>query len=310
VTESTILDASGREVELKRPDKVLYPDDGLRKQDLAGYYRDVAEYMLPHLDGRALTLHRYPDGLAGEGFVQQQAEEHFPDWLERSELPRRGGGRVEHVLCSSAAGLVFLADQAVLEVHAWLSRADKPERPDRLVWDLDPAGDDFDEVRRAARDLRALLDELGLAARVMLTGSRGAHVVVPLRRRWDFDAARDVADRASRELARRHPDRYTLEQRKDRRKGRLFLDTLRNNYGQTAVAPYSTRARPGAPVATPLDWDELGRSRMGPRRYTVRNIFRRLSRTGDPWRDVDEAPQSLSDARQALDGLERDRSGD
>jgi bifunctional non-homologous end joining protein LigD len=291
-------------VEISNSDKVFFPDTGMTKGDLIDYYERVAETMLPHLEGRPLTLHRYPDGLAGEGFYQKQIPEYFPKWVSRVEVSKKEeGGSQLQVICDRKATLVYLANQACVTPHIWLSREDKLDHPDRMIIDLDPPGDDFEPVRRAARQLRDWLEELELVPFLMLTGSRGAHVVAPLRRDSDFDTVRAFAQAVAEELARRHPDDLTTAQRKDKRGERLFLDTARNAYGQTAVAPYSVRALPGAPVATPLDWSELDDSRLTARRYSIENLFRRLAQKRDPWHEISRHSRSPAGAAERLKRL-------
>lgn len=293
-----------RAVEVGNEDKVLFPDPGITKGELIDYYRRVAPLALPHLRDRALTLRRFPDGIDAKGFYQQRASGHFPEWMDRVRLPRRGGGRLEHVLCNDTAGLVYLANQAAIELHAWLSRAGAPLRPDQMVFDLDPPRDDaFAEVRAGARAICALLDEVGLVPFLKTTGSRGLHVVVPLRGETDFDAVRDFARDLAERVVAREPERFTLEQRKAARRGRLFLDVLRNAYGQTAVAPYSLRGRAGAPVATPIDRDELDDASLRADRWTLRNLFRRLGQREDPWRGMQRRARSLGEPRRRLDAL-------
>jgi bifunctional non-homologous end joining protein LigD len=279
------LEVGGREVEISRPDKVLFPGEGLTKLDLAEYYAGVGEVAIPHLLDRAVTMHRFPDGIEEEGFYQKEAPDYFPDWIRRERLSKEDG-EVEHVVCEEPACLVYLANQGCITPHISLSRADAPEYPDRLVFDLDPPGDDPDvgRLHDSAREVRALLADLDLDSFLMTTGSRGYHIVVPLDRSADFDAARDFARRLAEELATRHPERLTAEQRKAKRGNRVFVDYLRNSYAQTTVTPYAVRALPGAPVATPLDWDELGGSE--PRSYTTRNLLRRLGQKSDPWKGL------------------------
>ncbi|MFE6225566.1 non-homologous end-joining DNA ligase [Streptomyces sp. NPDC057854] len=293
--------ASGRTVAIKRAGKELFPDDGITKADLADYYRRVGPRILPHLRGRPLMLERYPDGIGGGRFMQKDTPDHFPAWFHRVELPKEGG-TVTYPVCDDLASLLYLVDQACVTPHRWLSKADRPDHPDRLVFDLDPAGDDFALVRRTAGLLRGLLDELGLPAALMTTGSRGLHVVVPLDRRAGFDEvrafARDVAD----VLAARHPDQLTTAARKQARKGRLYLDVQRNGYGQTAVTPYAVRARPGAPVATPLSWAELDDPDLTPRRWTVTTLGERLE-GDDPWKGELTRGRSLKAARGRLETL-------
>lgn len=293
-----------RSLEVGNEEKVLFPDAGISKGELIDYYRRIAPLALPHLKDRAVTLRRFPDGIGKQGFYQQQASAHFPDWMRRASLPRRSGGRVDHVVCADVASLVYLANQACIELHAWLSPAAAPRTPDRMVFDLDPpSADRFGDVRAGARAVCELLDEVGLVPFVKTTGSRGLHVVVPLRGETDFETVRGFARRVAQAVAAREPDRFTLEQRKAERGGRVFLDVLRDAYGQTAVAPYSVRARPGAPLATPIGREEIGDSRLRPDRWTLRNIFRRLGQRDDPWRGMGRRARSLEKPRQRLEAL-------
>ncbi|MCX4743898.1 non-homologous end-joining DNA ligase [Streptomyces antibioticus] len=301
--------AGRRAVEVHRPGKVLLP--GLRdgeactKADLVAYYSAAAEFMLPHLRGRPLMLERYPDGLDGPRFMQKNTPDHYPEWVTRVEMPKEGG-TVRHLVCDDPATLVLLADQACLTLHRWLSRADRPDRPDLMVFDLDPAGtgtdtDDFAPVREAARRVHALLDRLGLPCAPMTTGSRGLHVVVPLERRHDFDEVRAFARDAAELLVAEHPDRLTVAARKKDRGDRLYLDVQRNAYAQTVVAPYTVRARPGAPVATPFDWEQLDDPGLGPRRWNVADALEQ-ARTR-PWAELGGRGRVLGPARRRLDRL-------
>jgi bifunctional non-homologous end joining protein LigD len=287
-------------VEISNPDKTLFPD-GLTKADLARYYERIAETMLPHVRGRAVHMRCFPDGIEGEEIQQKQAPDYFPDFVKRARVKRKRGGSVEHVVIENAETLVYLADQASITPHVWLSRIDKLDNPDQLLVDLDPPGRELALVRDAARALRELLEELGLAAYVKSTGSRGLHVVTPLDCRADFDEARAFARELARLLAEREPKRFTVEQRKEKRRGRLYLDTARNAYAQTVVAPYAVRALPGAPVACPLEWRELGR--VEPQQFTVRNIARRLARKDDPWAEIASDARSLREPRRRLSRL-------
>jgi bifunctional non-homologous end joining protein LigD len=204
------------------------------------------------------------------------------------------------VVCNTPATLVYLANQACLTPHLWLSQVDQLDYPDKLIFDLDPPADDFEPVRFAARALRDRLQELELDTYVMTTGSQGLHVVIPLDRKTDFDTARSFAREFVEYLAQQHPERLTTEVRKNKRKGRVFLDYLRNAYGQTAVSPYAVRAKAGAPVATPLEWAELGDSDLHAQSYTISNIFRRLGQKNDPWAGMRQHAQSLTTAQKQL----------
>jgi len=289
--------------ESSREDKLFFPDRGITKGDVVDYYARIAEYMIPHLKDRPLTLHRFPDGIDKDGFIQQQAEDYFPKWLTTVTVPKEGG-RITHAVADKRAALAYLANQAVIIFHAWLSRKDRIKSPDWIVFDLDPPeGGDFDSVRRAAFAVRDLVEELGLAAYVKTSGSKGLHVISPVRRNQEFEDTRAFAGNVARFLAEREPEQYTTEQRKKKRKGRVFLDTVRNSYGHTMVAPYSLRALPGAPVAAPLEWDEVGDSSLTPDRYTLSNIFRRLSQKEDPWKGMNRRARDLSGPREKLEEL-------
>ncbi|MEU9157599.1 non-homologous end-joining DNA ligase [Streptomyces sp. NPDC048417] len=294
-----------RKVALSNPDKELFPDDGITKAELIDYYRTIARPMLSHLRDRPLVMERYPDGYRGKSFFHKDVPDYFPDWIRTVRVPKEGGS-LTMAVCEDTATLVYLANQACITPHPWLSRADCLDCPDRLVFDLDPSEEDghgFETVRWSARQLGDLLTELGLRPALMTTGSRGLHLLVLLDRRTDFDTARHFARRVADLLAARHSDRLTTEPRKNKRRGRLYLDTQRNAYAQTSVAPYAVRARPHAPVATPLTWDELGDPELGPRRWTLRTLPERLDKYGDAWKGLSRCRRSLSGAERRLDAL-------
>lgn len=283
-------------------DDVIFPDEGITQGELIDIYRRLADTILPHLEGRPLTMQRFPDGIDKDGFYQREAPEYLPDWITRVPVIVKEENREKlQIVCDSEATLVYLVDQGLITPHVWLSRVDKLDHPDKLVFDLDPPDGDFAPVRMAARALRDVLRELGLVPFVMTTGSRGAHVVVPLDQSADFDTTRAFAKDVGQLLARRQPEDLTVRFRKDARGDRLFLDYVRNAYGQNSVAPYAIRAKPGAPVATPVDWDELSDPDLQSQTYTVRNIFRRLGQKEDPWKGYVRHARSLSEARGRLD---------
>lgn len=294
----------GRSIDVSSVDKVLFPDDGITKGELVSYYERIAEVMFPYVADRPVAVKRHPDGLAAEGFFQKNVSEHFPPWLGRVTVDKRGGGRSEQIVVNEPAAVVYLADQGTLELHPWLARADALDRADQLVFDLDPPGEDIAAARAATRRVRDLLDELELPHLLKTSGSKGYHVHVLIERDAEVDVPGFAAD-VARLLASRHPDELTDEQRKDARRGRVLVDHFRNRFGQTVVAPYSVRAKPGAPVSTPIDWDELGRT--DPQRFTIRNLFRRLAQRDDPWADpwTQAAGHGipLAEARARLDQL-------
>jgi bifunctional non-homologous end joining protein LigD len=298
------ITTGGVAVPVSNAAKVLFPDDGITKQDLARYYADVADLMLPWLRDRPITMARYPDGIKAQRIVQKNVPAYFPDWIRRVEVPKEGGA-VEHAICDAPAVLVYLASQACIEVHAFTSRADKLDAPDQLVIDFDPPdARHFGQVRQAALWARELLDgELDLSSYVRTTGGRGLHVHVALDRRARFDQVRDFAHRVALLLARRHPDVLTAEQRKDKRGSRIYLDVMRNSYAQLVVAGYSVRARPGAPVATPLSWKEVEDAGLEPGKFTISTVRARLEGAADPWADFTRARHGLGRASKRLTGL-------
>ncbi|GAA1511484.1 non-homologous end-joining DNA ligase [Streptomyces albidochromogenes] len=303
MSDTTTIRAGRRTVTVHRPGKVLFPDCGLTKADLAGYYRRVAAFMVPQLRDRPLMLERRPDGTGGPRFMQKETPEHYPDWVRRVRVAKEGG-TVTHTVCDNTATLVFLADQACLTLHRWLSRADRVEWPDRLVFDLDPAGDDFPAVREAAYRLGELLDQLRLPSTLMTTGSKGLHVIVPLDGHTTFDDSRAFARDVAETLAERRPDELTTAVRKEARGGRLFLDVGRNAYAQTAVAPWSVRPGEGAPVAAPISWEQLDDKELTARTWALTDPDGVLEQArANPWSGVTSRGRALGPARRRLRAL-------
>jgi bifunctional non-homologous end joining protein LigD len=295
--------ASGVTVKLTNQGKVLFPGDGITKGELVEYYAQVAERMLPYLRDRPIAMARYPDGITRQRIFQKNPADYFPDWITTVEVEKQDG-TLRHVVCDRAATLLYLANQACIELHVFLSRTPSLDRPDQIVIDFDPAdADGFGDARRCALWLRALFeDELSLTCYVKTTGGKGLHVHVPLNRREDFEVARGFAREAAEVLAARHPDVITTEQRKEARGGRVYADVMRNAYAQTAVAPYSVRARPGGPVATPLHWAEVEDEGLSPGRFTLRTIAGRLAGTPDPWAGLARHRYDAAAARRRLAG--------
>jgi bifunctional non-homologous end joining protein LigD len=290
-------------VQVSHAEKVLFPDDGITKGELVGYYRAVAPRMLPLISGRPVTMQRFPDGIGRGGFLQKQIGRHFPDWIERVTAPNRrtrqatARDEVTYVVCRHADDLAYLANQGCLTPHVWLSRAPDIHRPDQMVFDLDPASEDLGVLRAAAGAVRGLLEELGLASFLKSSGSRGLHVVVPLVPAADTDTVKIFSIAVAEALAARHPDDFTTEGRIANRHGRLYLDIGRNGYAQTMAAPYAVRALPGAPVSMPLDWSEL--DGWAPGRHVLRTVAERLA-APDPWAGMDAAAGRLDQAGPRL----------
>jgi bifunctional non-homologous end joining protein LigD len=283
-----------RAVKLSHPDKVLFPDDGLTKADLAAHFERVAPAMLPHVRDRPLNLWRWNDGIAGPRVVQQDMPKGAPDWLKRVRTPRRRGGSISHPLANDVATLRWLANQNCITPHVWSARADRLDRPDRIVFDLDPPdGVQFGAIRAAALALGEHLRGLKLEPFAMTTGSRGIHVVAPLRRMRTADVVRETAGLIAAGFAAEHDDTLTTEWRKAKRAERILVDTARNTYAQTVVAPYAVRALRGAPVATPLAWEELEDPQLHAQRWTLRSIGERLDARGDAWEGISRHARAL-----------------
>jgi bifunctional non-homologous end joining protein LigD len=297
-----VVRVDGREIEISRPEKVLFPADGISKGDLVEYYARIAPHMLPHLQDRPLTLERYPNGIHTKRFFQKEVSSYFPKWIKTVTVTKVGG-TVTHVICNDTATLVYLANQASVTPHIFLSRADKPAVPDQLVFDLDPQGDDFETVRTTALAFKQLLDQLELPAYVKTTGSRGLHVVVPLRRRETYDAVRSFGRELAGIIVSQAPENRTMEQLKANRGNRVFIDTNRNGYAQLVAPAYAVRARDGAPVSVPLDWSELKKKTLRSNRYTIRTVFDRLGKQNDPWADFWRRGVSLTNARRSLERM-------
>lgn len=291
------------EVKITRPSKLLFPRDGIRKGELIEYYKRIAGRMLPHLADRPLMLQRFPDGIGQAGFMQKTAGPYYPSWI-RTVTVKKAGGTVKHVVCEDEATLMYLANQAAITLHPWLSRSADLYHPDMMVFDFDPSrADDIEGVTGGALALKDTLDDLELPAYLKTSGSRGVHVVVPLDGKRDFDFVRGFARQVAVAVVNRDSSRYTLEAHKEKRRGRVYIDVNRNAYAQTAVAVYSVRARAGAPVAAPLEWRELRKKSFRPDAITIRNIFERLETIDDPWRRFGSSAASLDAAAGKLGSL-------
>ncbi|NMT63537.1 non-homologous end-joining DNA ligase [Marinobacter orientalis] len=300
----TVQSYGGYEVELSHTDKPFFPDAGITKGDLLAYHERIADIMIPHIEERPLTLNRFPDGIGEDGFFQQARGDYFPDWLDTLAVDHGGSiGRVQHVLANRQASLVYLVNQGTVTFHSWLSTASHLKAPDQVIFDLDPPGDDFEPVRQAARLVAEGMRQCGLTPFVKTTGSRGLHVVAPLKPEAGFDRVRSLSQELAQALADAYPEQLTTEQRKHKRRGRLYLDIMRNAFGQTAVAPYSVRAKPEAPIATPLEWDELDDQKLGPQRFTLANIFRRMAQREDPWRNMQQKAVSIQTFQEGISDL-------
>jgi bifunctional non-homologous end joining protein LigD len=289
---------------ITHPEKVLFPDDGITKGDLAAYYETIAPVIVPHLRGRPITMERYPAGIGKKGFWQKSVEKGFPDWLERVEVPKKDGV-VHHPIVTDARSLLWVTNQNTVTQHVWTSRIPNLYYPDICVFDLDPSRVDAALVRMAAIGLRDLLEELGLPSWVKTSGSKGFHLVVPLDGKSNMGEVERFANRVGRLFVSRAPDHLTQEFNKVDRKGRIYVDTGRNGYSATFAAAYTVRAKAGAPVSAPCTWDELERGTVDPDSFTLRNVPARVKKIGDVWADLLRRKRSLTRPLTRLDALLR-----
>jgi bifunctional non-homologous end joining protein LigD len=286
---------------ITHPDKVLFPDDGITKGDLAAYYEAMAPAILPHLRGRPITMERYPAGIGEKGFWQKDVSKGFPSWLQRVRVPKKDGV-VHHPVVNDTRSLLWITNQNTITQHVWTSRVPHLQRPDLCVFDLDPSKDDVAEVRAAAIGLRDLLKELGLPSWVKTTGSKGFHIVVPIDEKTDIAVVARFANAVGALFVSLAPDRLTQEFSKVDRRGRIYVDTGRNGYSATFAAAYTVRARRGAPVSAPCTWEEIERGEVNPGTFTVRNMPDRVAKVGDVWADMRRRGRSL---KRPLENLRR-----
>ena len=277
---------------ITHPEKLLFPGDGITKGELARYYEAVAPVMLPHVRGRPITMERYPRGIEEKGFIQKDVSKGFPEWLERVEIPKRGGSS-HYPLANDIRSLLWMANQNSVTPHVWPSRVPDLVQPDLCVFDLDPSQEDPRALRAAALQVRALLEELGLRSWVKTSGSKGFHIVVPLDGEAAFDAVYEFGGAVGALLVKADPDRLTQEFIKADRAGRILVDTGRNGFGATFAAPYAVRPKPGAPVSAPCTWSELQSGSVGPRTFGLRTMGDRIAKVGDLWKDLQGSGQSL-----------------
>ncbi len=295
-------------VRISSPDRVVWEDQGVTKRELVEYYLAVEDAVLHRLVDRPLTLVRCPSGAGEKCFYQKNANDSVPEIVPRVSIGEGGaggqGGSEDSVYMyvDGLPSLLTLVQLGVLELHIWGSRRDRLERPDRLVFDLDPDEElPFGRIASAALGLRDRLADLGLASWPKSSGGKGLHVVVPLTRRHDWDDARAFAHAVALRMTADDPDSFTANMSRAKRGGRIFVDYLRNARNATAIAEYSPRARPGAPVAVPLRWDEVNPRARKPPLFTIRDVPGRLAEMGDPWEGFDEVRQSIT--KEALAAL-------
>lgn len=293
-----------REIKLSKEGKVVFPKSGITKGDLICYYNRIAEHMLPYMKNRPLAMQRFPEGIQEEGFYQKNTTDYYPDWIKTFRVKKKGGW-VNHVVCNDKETLIYLVNQGVITFHLWLSTTDKLNYPDKLVFDLDPPEGNFNEVIKGAQLLkRILVNDLGFRTYLMTTGSKGLHIIIPLSREEDYDEVHDFAKKVANYIAIKYPAEFTVAIKKDQRKGRLFIDYLRNSYAQLVVAPFSVRPLNNAPVATPIDWNELANGTiLSSQAFNIHSIFKRLEQQDHPWKDFDTYARSTRSSKSKLEAL-------
>jgi bifunctional non-homologous end joining protein LigD len=300
--------AEAKTVKLSSPDRVLFPEDGITKGDVFEYYKRAAPTIVPHLRDRPFTMKRYPHGIKGEVFFQKQAPRGMPDWIPTRQFrtwPREGESRlVDFPLINSPEAVLWMVQMNCVDMNAWYSRVDKPERPDFVLFDLDPPDDGFELAIEVAHLIRELLDELELPGYVKTSGADGIHVVAPITRRSTFKQTYDFAEKASRLLEHSHPGKVTTEWLKKKREG-VLVDHRQNGHGKTIASVYSVRPKPGAPVSTPLHWEELTPT-VRPRDFGMKEALQRIEQHGDLYAPVLEDPRPLAPAAKKLERLGSD----
>jgi bifunctional non-homologous end joining protein LigD len=284
---------------ITHPDKVLFPDDGITKGELAAYYEAIAPVMVPHINGRPVTMERYPSGIGHKGFFHKDVSKGFPEWLERVEAPKKDGV-VHHPIVRDTRSLLWITNQNCITPHVWTSRAPTLYYPDICVFDLDPSRPDLERLNEAAFALRDLLSELDLTSWVKTSGSKGLHIVVPLDGKTKMGDVARFAHAVGAALVARHPDRLTQEFAKVDRGTRIYVDTGRNGYSATFAAAYAVRAKPGAPVSAPCTWEELEQGDASPQAFTLRNMKERIDRVGDVWADLRKTRYSVASRLKRL----------
>jgi bifunctional non-homologous end joining protein LigD len=272
-------------IEITHPDKILFPESGFRKEDFVEYYHYIAPIMVHHLKKHPISMQRFVDGVHADIFFQKEVGDYFPSWITRAAV-KHSKGLVHYAVINNAATLIYLANQVCVP-HMWLSTTAALEKPDRIIFDLDPPDEhSFELVQEVARYIKKILDELLLPSFYMLTGSRGAHIVVPLKRVHTFEETRAFARHIAQLVADQHPKLATIDLHKSKRGKRIFIDWLRNGFGATAAAPYAIRAHEGAPIAMPVTWQVLQKKKMLSQHYTITNVRKHINKVGDIWHDM------------------------
>ena len=294
-------------ITITHPDKILFPDSAITKGELAAYYEMVAPYMVPHMRARPVTMERYHRGIGAAGFFQKDVSRGFPDWLQRVEVPKKGG-TVHHPIVTDARSLLWLANQNCITPHVWTSRAPNLYYPDICVFDLDPSEENPAQLKAATFELRGFLADLGLPSWLKTSGSKGFHIVVPLDGKTNMSDVAEFAHTVGTLLVKRDPANLTQEFHKIDRGRRILVDTGRNGYSATFAAAYAVRAKPGAPISAPCTWDELQHGDIGPQSFTLRSMAERIESVGDLWAEMKKRGRSLKRALEQVRKMKNDET--
>ena len=282
------IQVEGKIINITHPKKVLFPRDNITKWNLTNYYLKIADCILPFIRNRPLTINCFPSGINEVGFYRQHALENLPDWFSTYELKRKTECQVNHILCQNKASLIYLVNQNMITIHRWLSTIENPENPEILIIDIDPPKDKFYLACKAAKLVQFHLKAIGYQPYLMTTGSRGLHVISKAKKDSHFEQIREILYNITSAIAADYPEEFSVDVRKKGRKDLVYLDITRNAYGQTSVAPFSVRAKDGAPIATPVAWEELEDVTLNSTKYNINNIFNRLDNLKqNPWHHYD-----------------------
>ena len=282
---------------ITNPKKILFPKSKITKEEFVNYYKKIAKWILPLVKGRPISLKRFPNGVKKEKFFQKKAMDYYPKWIKLATVKRKDQPSIKMPLITNLDSLLYIANQ-VGEIHIWLSRIDKPDIPDRLIFDLDPPKDGFSKIKEAAKDMKKLLADLKLPCFLMTSGSKGLHVVVPVKRQKTFREVKDFSKKVAKLLETKFPKKYTTIPGKGKRKGKVFIDYLRNESAQTTIAPYSIRALEHAPIAIPIEFNEI--SKINPQSFNIKNISKRKK---NPFINLEAKAVSLKNAEKKLNKL-------
>jgi bifunctional non-homologous end joining protein LigD len=278
-------------MKLTHPDKIWFPKSKFTKQDIANYYTKIAPYFLKYVKNHLIVLLRFPNGITNESFYQKQIPDYFPAYIKRKTIDLKKGEKQTVIIIANQKSLNYLVNQGTITFHSWLSNTKKINNPDKIIFDFDPATKDLKSLRLAVTEMKKIIEKHELVPFLMTTGSKGYHIVIPIKPEHSFDVIREFAKKLAQELADKYPNLMTTNPKLETRKNKIFIDYLRNSYGATAVAPYSVRAIEKAPVATPITWQEL--SKANPQKYNVKNIFKRLASKGDVWKKFEKSRKKL-----------------